>query len=87
VTVRLFAKRKEMPLERVIVSLSHSKIYAKDCMECEDKTGKVDQILCKVELVGKDLTETQRKTLMEIAEMCPVHRTITSKPRIKVSPA
>jgi uncharacterized OsmC-like protein/fermentation-respiration switch protein FrsA (DUF1100 family) len=77
-TMRLYADRKSLPLERVTVTLKHSKIYAEDCAECETKTGMLDQI---DRVIGMDgaLDAEQRKKLMEIADKCPVHRTLTSE--------
>ena len=80
-TMRLYADRKSLPLERVTVSLKHSKIYAKDCEECETREGMLDQIERDITMDGV-LDAEQRKKLMEIADKCPVHRTLTSEIRI-----
>jgi uncharacterized OsmC-like protein/fermentation-respiration switch protein FrsA (DUF1100 family) len=80
-TMRLYADRKSLPLERVTVTLQHSKIYATDCAECETKSGMLDQIDRVIAMEG-DLDAEQRKRLMEIADKCPVHRTLTSEIRI-----
>jgi putative redox protein len=77
-TMRLYADRKSLPLERVTVTLQHSKIYATDCAECETKAGMLDQIDRVIAMEG-DLDAEQRKKLMEIADKCPVHRTLTSE--------
>ena len=77
-TVSLYARRKEWPLEAVTVRLRHSKIHAADCADCETKSGRLDRIECDVELHG-DLTEEQRKRLLEIANKCPVQKTLTSE--------
>jgi len=77
-TVRLHANRKQFPLQRVQVRLQHRRIYAADCAECETKTGMIDRIECAIMLEG-DLNDEQRRRLMEIAEKCPVHRTLTSE--------
>ena len=82
-TVGLYARRKQMPLENVTVSLSHSRIHAKDCEECETKEGMLDRIDANVELTGP-LTPEQHAKLMEIAAMCPVHRTLKSEINIRV---
>ena len=74
-TMRLYAERKALPLERVTVTLRHSKIYATDCAECETKTGLLDQINRAIHMEG-NLDAEQRKKLMEIADKCPVHRTL-----------
>ena len=80
-TMRLYADRKSLPLERVTVTLEHSKIYAKDCAECETKAGMLDQIDRVIAMEGA-LDAEQRGKLMEIADKCPVHRTLTSEIRI-----
>jgi putative redox protein len=80
-TMRLYAERKSLPLERVTVTLQHSKIYATDCAECETKAGMLDQIDRVIAMEG-NLDSEQRKKLMEIADKCPVHRTLTSEIRI-----
>lgn len=80
-TMRLYADRKSLPLDRVTVTLKHSKIYAKDCAECDTREGMLDQIERDVAMDGA-LDPEQRKKLMEIADKCPVHRTLTSEIRI-----
>src|ERR1700753_12358 len=80
-TMRLYADRKSFPLERATVTLSHNKIYAKDCAECETKEGMLDQIEVAIGLEGP-LDADQRKRILEIADKCPVHRTLTSESRI-----
>jgi putative redox protein len=80
-TMRLYADRKALPLERVTVTLRHSKIHAEDCAECETKVGMIDQMERVIAMDGA-LDEAQRAKLMEIADKCPVHRTLTSEIRI-----
>jgi uncharacterized OsmC-like protein/alpha-beta hydrolase superfamily lysophospholipase len=77
-TMRLYADRKSLPLERVTVTLKHSKIHAEDCAECETRAGMLDQIDRTIAMEGA-LDPDQRKRLMEIADKCPVHRTLTSE--------
>ena len=77
-TLRMYAERKKMPLERVKVTLSHEKIHAEDCSHCDTKTGKIDVIERVVEMTG-DLSAEQRARLLEIADKCPVHRTLHSE--------
>jgi putative redox protein len=77
-TLRLYADRKGWPLESVTVRLSHQKVHARDCEECETRDGKIDYIGLELELAGP-LEEQQRRRLLEIAEMCPVHRTLESE--------
>lgn len=80
-TMRMYAARKSLPLERVTVTLHHSKIHAEDCAECETKVGMLDQFDRVIAMEGA-LDAEQRKKLMEIADKCPVHRTLTSEIRI-----
>ncbi|MGB8399161.1 alpha/beta fold hydrolase [Bradyrhizobium sp.] len=80
-TMRLYADRKSLPLERVTVTLRHGKIHAEDCAECETRTGMLDQIDRVISIEGA-LDADQRRRLMEIADKCPVHRTLTSEIRI-----
>jgi uncharacterized OsmC-like protein/alpha-beta hydrolase superfamily lysophospholipase len=77
-TVRLYAERKALPLDRVTVRLAHSRIHAADCENCETKEGMLDRIDRVITLSG-NLDEDQRKRLLEIADKCPVHRTLTSE--------
>ena len=81
-TISLYARRKRWPLEEVTVFLSHSKIYAADCAECETREGKIDRIEREIQLTGS-LTAEQRSKLMEIVDKCPVHRTLTSEINIR----
>jgi uncharacterized OsmC-like protein/fermentation-respiration switch protein FrsA (DUF1100 family) len=80
-TMRLYAERKALPLERVTVTLTHNKIHAEDCAECETRAGMLDQIDRVIAIEGA-LDAEQRQRLMEIADKCPVHRTLTSEIRI-----
>jgi len=81
-TVAMYARRKGWPLEEVTVHLRHSKIHAADCAECETKEGTLDRIGRDIHFVGT-LTEEQRFKLLEIADKCPVHRTLTSEIEIQ----
>ena len=85
-TVGLYARRKQMPLENITVSLRHSRIYAKDCEECETKEGMLDRIDVELDLTGP-LGAEQHDKLMEIAAKCPVHRTLTSEINIRLRAA
>jgi putative redox protein len=80
-TVALYARRKEWPLENVAVRLKHSRIYAADCADCETTAGMLDRIEREIVLTGP-LTGEQRARLLDIANKCPVHRTLTSEIRI-----
>lgn len=77
-TLALYARRKGWPLTGVTVRLEHSRIHAVDCAECETKEGKLDRIEREIALEGA-LDEAQRARLLEIAERCPVHRTLVSE--------
>jgi len=77
-TLRVYAGRKQWPLEHVTVTLRHSKVHADDCAECETRTGKIDRIEREIVLDG-NLDEEQRSRLLKIADMCPVHRTLHSE--------
>jgi len=77
-TIRMYADLKQIPLENVTVRLRHDKVHAQDCAECETKEGKIDRIDREIELAGK-LDEVQRAKLLEIANKCPVHRTLHSE--------
>jgi putative redox protein len=81
-TLRLYADGKKLPLQRVEVRLRHFRVYATDCAECETKEGMVDHIDREIKLEG-DLSAEQRARLMEIADKCPVHRTLTSEINIR----
>lgn len=77
-TISMYARRKRWPLEHVTVRLRHAKIHAKDCAECETKEGMLDRIEREISLSGP-LDAEQRARLLEIANRCPVHRTLVSE--------
>ena len=81
-TVGMYARKKNWPLERVTIWLRHSKIYAADCSECETREGMLERIERDVQLEGP-LSAEQRSRLLEIADKCPVHRTLTSEMNIR----
>lgn len=81
-TVRLYAERKALPLHHVCVELNHSKVHASDCQSCDTKPGTLDVINRTIAFEG-DLDDGQREKLLEIADKCPVHRTLTSKVDIR----
>lgn len=80
-TLRMYAAQKGWPLQRITTRVRYDKIHAEDCAECETKEGKIDHLRREIALTGP-LDETQRARLMEIADRCPVHRTLTSEIRI-----
>ena len=77
-TIALYARRKGWPLTEVTVRLRHSRIHAVDCAECETKEGRLDRIEWSFRLDG-NLSGEQRARLLEIAQRCPVHRTLLSE--------
>lgn len=77
-TLRMYADRKGLPLERASVVVEHQKIHAADCAACETREGKVDRLRREVMLEG-ELNDEQRASLLEIAARCPVHRTLESE--------
>ena len=81
-TVTLYAHRKAWPLEDVIVHLRHTKIHTADCADCETKNVMLDQIERDIHLSG-NLSDEQRSRLLDIANKCPVHRTLTAGIRIE----
>lgn len=80
-TIRMYANRKNIPLEHVLVDVSHDKIHANECETCEQQTGKVDRFDRLITLSG-ELTEEHRARLMEIADKCPVHRSLEGEVEI-----
>ena len=81
-TVALYARRKRWPLDSVTVHLRHSRVHAVDCAECEAKEGHIDRIEWGFQFTG-DLTSEERKRLLDIAQRCPVHRTLRSEVDIR----
>jgi len=81
-TLRMYADRKGLTLQSVEVRLSHERIHAKDCEDCETKEGMLDEMRSEIHLEG-DLDKARRKRLLEIATLCPVHRTLSSEIKIR----
>jgi uncharacterized OsmC-like protein len=83
-TIGFHARKKQIPLEAITVSLRHSRIHAKDCEECETKEGMLDRIDVDIELTGP-LNAEQHARLMTVAAKCPVHRTLKSEIDIRLN--
>jgi len=83
-TIRMYARRKKIALEHVEVDVSHDKIHAADCETCDTTTGKIDQFERTITLTG-DITDKERQRLLEIADRCPVHRTLENEIKIVTS--
>lgn len=83
-TLRMYADRKEWSLDEAVVRLSHDKIHAEDCKDCETDAGRVDRITREIDVRG-DLTDAQRERLLEIANKCPVRRTLESEVSVQSS--
>jgi putative redox protein len=81
-TIALYARRKQWPLDDVEVRLRHSRVHAQDCRDCDTKEGMLDVIESEISLLG-ELSAEQRNRLREIAERCPIHRTLTSEIKIR----
>src|SRR5260370_4408114 len=76
-TLRMYADRKKWPLKQIRVALTHSKNYATDCVNCEQPTAMLDRIERRITLIG-ELSSEQRQRLLEMANLCPVHKSFTS---------
>jgi len=81
ITVRMYSERKQWPLQGVHVDLSWARVHAEDCAECDTEVRMVDGIEMEISFLG-DLSEDQQKRLFEIANKCPVHRTLSSQVQI-----
>jgi putative redox protein len=81
-TLTLYARKKGWPLERVSVALTHARIHAADCKDCEQKTGRIERVERVLTLEGP-LSDEQRARLLEIADKCPVLKTMLSQLEVK----
>lgn len=81
-TVRLYARRKQYPLQKVAVTLRHRKVWAKDvqssCATAAEPSSRIDEIVYAIELVGPELTPEQRADLLRVSAACPVHKTLNN---------
>lgn len=84
ITTRMYADRKGWPLESISVDLKHGKVHAKDCADCESETGMIDHLYKTVYITG-DLDEAKLERLMQIADRCPVHRSLSREIRVVTS--
>jgi putative redox protein len=85
ITITMYAQREGLPLRGISTRLQHSRIHADDCAECETEEEQIDRIELNIELDGP-LSDEQRSKLLEIAERCPIHQTLTSETVIKIGP-
>ena len=83
-TLRMYADRKNIDLKEIKVHLRHDKVHSADCESCETKSGSIDQIQRRIELTG-NLSEDEKTKLLEIADKCPVHRTLNNEIAVKTS--
>jgi putative redox protein len=82
ITLHMYAKRKDWPLERAEVRLNHERVYADDCNNCENKDAKINQVTKKLFLYGP-LTPEQRQRLEDISSRCPVQKTLEGSIQVK----
>lgn len=83
-TLRLYARKRDYPLDEVDISLEHDRIHADDCADCESRSGYVTRIRLRLTLTG-DLTDEQRADLLRVAHRCPVHKTLTAEIKIEAA--
>jgi putative redox protein len=85
ITLRMYADRKKWPLDGVSIAMTQDRVHAKDCDDCESDDGYVHVIECELTLLGEDLTDEQRERLLEIADKCPVHKTLSGEIKVRSS--
>ena len=83
-TLKMYAAHKKIELESATVSVKHGKVHAEDCADCESSSGKVDEFQRVLTLKG-DLTEAQQQRMLEIADRCPVHKTLHTETKVRTS--
>jgi putative redox protein len=81
-TLQMYARHKKLPLESATVGVMHDKIHAEDCEDCESGSGKIDEFRRTIALEG-ELTDDQRQRMLEIADRCPVHRTLHGEIKVR----
>jgi putative redox protein len=81
-TLLMYAERKKIPIESVSIELDHQRTYRNDCVDCSEEERRLETISRRITIRG-DISEEQKKRLLEIANKCPVHRTIQAKPTIQ----
>ena len=81
-TLKMYANHKNLPLKAAIVRVKHDKVHAKDCEDCESESGKIDEFRRNIVLDG-DLSQQQRQRMLEIADRCPVHRTLHGEIKVR----
>ena len=84
ITLRMYASRKEWPVDEINVRLRHFKIHAEDCEDCDSPTGRIDVIERHIEILG-NIDEDQRERMLEIADKCPVHKTLHSEIKVRTT--
>ena len=82
-TLQMYARHKKLPLQEARVTVRHDKIHAEDCEHCETRSGKIDRFDRDIELVGDGLDDAVRQRMLEIADRCPVHRTLEGEVDIR----
>ncbi len=85
-TLRMYADRKKLDFEAATVTVKHSKVHAEDCVDCDTVTGKVDEFRRTISLEG-ELTDAEKARMLEIADRCPVHKTLHAEVKIRTEPA
>lgn len=83
-TLKMYATRKELAMRSVTVTVTHEKVHAKDCADCESPSGRIDEFQRVLTIEG-DLDDAQRQRLLEIADRCPVHRTLHAEIKVRTT--
>ena len=83
-TLQMYAARKKLDLQAVSVEVTHAKVHSEDCIDCESRPTKIDEFRKTIHLEG-NLSDAERKRLLEIADLCPVHKTLHSEVRVETT--